>query len=76
MKQTLLETLESALDGADEASKVWDCSVCRCLDIKADQAWVTDETGTYRNESALSDVRVRRRQHRNAEECSRPRESW
>lgn len=53
-----------------------DCSVCRCLDIKADQAWVTDETGTYRNESALSDVLVKRRQHRDAGPCARPLESW
>ncbi|MDH6133951.1 hypothetical protein P3T37_003350 [Kitasatospora sp. MAA4] len=70
----LLETVPET--EVPEASKVWDCPVCRCLDIKADQAWVTDETGTYRNESAATDIRVRRRQHQATGTCTRPRDSW
>ena len=68
--------LESLLPVQEAPLVPRDCNVCRCLDIKADQAWVADETGTYRNESALSDVRVKRRQHREAGECLRPRDAW
>jgi hypothetical protein len=56
--------------------EIRDCNTCRCLDIMADRAWVSDETGSYRDESALSDVRVRRRKHRAEGECSRPQATW
>ncbi|MFF7634186.1 hypothetical protein ACFZB9_13675 [Kitasatospora sp. NPDC008050] len=70
----LLETVRVAPEEAPTEPR--DCNVCRCLDIKADQAWCSDETGTYRNDSALTDVRVMRHQHREEGECSRPREVW
>jgi hypothetical protein len=56
--------------------KARDCNTCRCLDIKVDRAWVTDETGSYRDESALVDVRLQRRQHRAEGQCSRPPATW
>jgi hypothetical protein len=56
--------------------EVRDCNTCRCLDIMASRAWIQDETGTYRDESALSDVRIQRRDHRADGKCSRPPTAW
>jgi hypothetical protein len=53
-----------------------DCNTCRCLDIMASRTWCEDETGKYRDESALVDVRVMRRRHRAEDECSRPSATW
>lgn len=60
----------------EQPAEVRDCNMCRCLDIMASRAWCSDETGTYRDESALSDVRVQRTAHRLAGECSRPADMW
>ncbi|MCC9310461.1 hypothetical protein LN042_25900 [Kitasatospora sp. RB6PN24] len=68
---------ESAREpGSSAVAEARDCNTCRCLDTMASRAWVSDETGTYRHESALSDVRVRRRRHRAEGECSCLRETW
>jgi hypothetical protein len=53
-----------------------DCNICRCLDIVVDRSWCSDETGSYRDESALVDVRLQRKQHRADGECSRPPTTW
>lgn len=64
------------MDPATAPRQARDCNTCRCLDIMASRAWVTDETGSYRDESAVSDVRVRRRRHRAEGKCSRPQSTW
>lgn len=53
------------------------CKVCRCLDVMLTRTWCREGNEWYRDESAVSDVRVLRRRHRYEDQnCLRPPETW